>query len=220
MAVLLAKAGNQPRHFRVRGRAIQPLEARPIGGSLGRWLEKAQVRRPVLGAPHPLAFRGERRSEHALFQPSARTVDVRLSLSSCFCSLPLPARLRPFTAWSRTLPAPRVTGATVALINRGGVVATAVTGPTAAFRSSPASRGASSLSSRPRAFASWRRPASMPAVSTTWSATWCWNPRGCASPSWSRPPERPRRSRRPARPPPCWVRRTWLCATIWSALCA
>jgi len=39
-------------------------------------------------------------------------------------------------------------------------------------------------------------------------------PEWCASPLWSRPLERPRRSRRPARPPACSGRLIWRCARI------
>ena len=53
-------------------------EAEPQGLTLGRWLKKAQVRRPVRGAFNPLAFRGERRSHHACFRIVAR-ISVRIS---------------------------------------------------------------------------------------------------------------------------------------------
>ena len=112
----------------------------------------------------------------------------------------------------------KVTGATVALLSNGKVVGLRrlrgrrqLPDP---HRHSPA---ASSSSSPPRAFASWRRPASTPAGSTRSSATWCSSPSGCASPSWSPPPARPRRSRRPAPQPTCSGRSILPRATIWSA---
>ena len=58
----------------------KPLEASPLRPFLGRWLEKAQVRRPVPGAFNPLAFRGERRSHHACFRICARSPEPRAFL--------------------------------------------------------------------------------------------------------------------------------------------
>ncbi len=108
-----------------------------MGLSLGRWLEKAQVRRPVLGAFNPLAFRGERRSYHA-FSASLRT---RLSRAlSCIFSvilLTFAATICPAASIRGVVTDARgakITGANVALISKGKVVATAVSTADGSFQ--------------------------------------------------------------------------------------
>ena len=106
---------------------------------LGRWLEKAQVRRPVLGAFNPLAFRGERRSHHACFRISARTrlsraLPSRIRLSFC---LQLAAAICPAASIRGVVTdasGAKVTGANVVLLSNGKVVATAVSTADGSFQ--------------------------------------------------------------------------------------
>ena len=152
--------------------------------------------------------------------PSPHLLRARLSRALCRASshssllaLPPPARPPPSAAWSPTPPAPRSPAPMCSHLATEGRRHRCLHGRRQLSDSDRGRRAASSWWSRPRAFASWRRRVSMPAGSIPSSATWCWNRSGCASPSWSRPPERPRRSRRPARPPACLARSIWLCAT-------
>ena len=85
-AVVSAEAGSQFGHFRViRGAPSSHWRSALWAGS-GKVLGKVQVRRPVLGAHNPLAFRGERRSFHVLFPAYwfnmfARRIFARLFLA-------------------------------------------------------------------------------------------------------------------------------------------
>ncbi len=182
----------------------QPLEANPPGLLLGRSLEKAQVRRPVLASSPAYVPRGTKEPMSCPFHhsgahnPAASMSCLFAAILFSFCS-PLPARPRPSTAWSPTPPAQKLPAPLWCSSTTDKPSPRPSPQPTAVFRFSPESKGASTWSSRPRAFANWKRRASTPAAWTMWNATWCWSRRGCASPSWSRQPAFLRRSRRPVR---------------------
>jgi hypothetical protein len=147
--VLSARAGNQPGIFRRRGGPSSTTAASPLGAPVGRWLEEAQVRRPVLAPSTRLRSEG---NEGAFMPDSAQSSSFSLltrALPRAFALLllrclrrSLPGCLHPRRGHrhlrrqghrrqrgsdqrrqGRRSPSPR---------------------PTAAFRFSPASRAASS----------------------------------------------------------------------------
>src|ERR1035441_4135261 len=115
----------------------KPLKADPLGSLLGRWLEKAQVRRPVLNALTHLRSEG---NEGAIMPISA---DLRARLS---CALPRIFTAILLTAFGAVCPAAsihgvvtdasgaKVIGANVVLVSKGKVASSAISGADGSFQ--------------------------------------------------------------------------------------
>ena len=111
----MVRAGNQPGYFRIVRKRRTTTAGRPMGSSLGRWLGKAQVRRPVLAPSTRLRSEGN----EGAFMPFLAQYCVQLLRAFCLCiafscsAACLPACCRRIRGVVTDASGAKVTGATV-----------------------------------------------------------------------------------------------------------
>ncbi len=120
------------------GSAIKPLKSKPFGSALGRRLNRAQVRRPVLGAPNRFHVpRGTKeltcRLPISCAQLPAAPCFGRSPCSSLLnCAVVCPAASIRGVVTDAT--GAKVTGASISLISNGQVIASAVSTADGSFQ--------------------------------------------------------------------------------------